>query len=40
VAAAHGRKADLERGGPPDVVFRLRLPRARLRATLADAPAE
>jgi signal transduction histidine kinase len=40
VAEAHGGQADLERGGPPDVVFRLRLPPARLRATLADAPAE
>lgn len=40
VAEAHGGRADLERGGPPEVVFRIRLPAARLRATLADAPAE
>lgn len=35
VAEAHGGQADLETGGPPEVVFRLRLPAARLRATLA-----
>jgi two-component system, OmpR family, sensor histidine kinase CreC len=40
VAEAHGGLADLERGGPPEVVFRLKLPAARLRATLAEAPAE
>ena len=40
VAEAHGGLADLESAGPPDVTFRLRLPAARLRATLADAPAE
>jgi signal transduction histidine kinase len=35
VAEAHGGQADLELAGPPQVVFRLRLPAARLRATLA-----
>jgi len=35
VAEAHGGQADLESPGPPDVVFRLKLPAARLRATLA-----
>jgi signal transduction histidine kinase len=40
VAEAHGGQVDLAQGGPPEVVFRLRLPPARLRATLADAPAE
>jgi signal transduction histidine kinase len=40
VAEAHGGLADLERSGPPAVVFRLKLPAARLRATLAEAPAE
>lgn len=39
VAEAHGGQADLEQAGPPEVVFRLRLPAARLRATLANAPA-
>jgi two-component system, OmpR family, sensor histidine kinase CreC len=34
VAEAHGGQADLERAGPPKVVFRLKLPAARLRATL------
>ncbi len=34
VAEAHGGQADLELAGPPQVVFRLRLPAARLRATL------
>ena len=39
VAEAHGGQADLESPGPPEVVFRLKLPAARLRATLAsDAP--
>lgn len=40
VAEAHGGLADLERAGPPDVVFRLKLPAARLRATLAEASGE
>ena len=40
VAEAHGGLADLDSPGPPEVVFRLKLPAARLRATLADAPAE
>ncbi|HKY38190.1 MAG TPA: ATP-binding protein [Polyangiaceae bacterium] len=40
VAEAHGGQADLEQAGPPEVVFRLRLPPARLRATLADESAE
>ena len=40
VAEAHGGLADLESAGPPDVIFRLKLPAARLRATLAEAPAE
>ncbi len=40
VAEAHGGLAELEAAGPPDVVFRLNLPAARLRATLADAPSE
>lgn len=40
VAEAHGGQADLESAGPPDVTFRLKLPAARLRATLAEAPAE
>jgi signal transduction histidine kinase len=40
VAEAHGGLADLERAGPPEVVCRLTLPAARLRATLAEAPAE
>jgi signal transduction histidine kinase len=35
VAEAHGGLADLETSGPPAVVFRLKLPGARLRATLA-----
>jgi signal transduction histidine kinase len=35
VAEAHGGQADLESPGPPEVVFRLKLPAARLRATLA-----
>ncbi len=34
VAEAHGGQADLETAGPPAVTFRLRLPAARLRATL------
>lgn len=38
VAEAHGGLADLDSPGPPEVVFRLELPAARLRATLADAP--
>lgn len=36
VAEAHGGQADLEKAGPPKVVFRLKLPAARLRATLAE----
>jgi two-component system sensor histidine kinase CreC len=35
VAEAHGGQADLESAGPPEVIFRLKLPAARLRATLA-----
>ena len=38
VAEAHGGLADLENAGPPEVVFRLKLPAAGLRATLAEAP--
>lgn len=40
VAEAHGGLADLESAGPPHVTFRLKLPAARLRATLAEASAE
>ena len=40
VAEAHGGLADLEKAGPPHVVFRLKLPAARLRATLAEAAGE
>lgn len=40
VAEAHGGHADLAQAGPPEVVFCLKLPAARLRATLADATAE
>jgi signal transduction histidine kinase len=40
VAEAHGGHAELEQAGPPEVTFCLKLPAARLRATLADAPAE
>jgi two-component system, OmpR family, sensor histidine kinase CreC len=40
VAEAHGGLADLESPGPPAVVFRLKLPGARLRATLAEDPAQ
>jgi two-component system sensor histidine kinase CreC len=40
VAEAHGGQADLEAGGPPEVVFRMRLPAARLRATLASDAAQ
>jgi signal transduction histidine kinase len=36
VAEAHGGQADVPSSGPPDVTFRLRLPAARLRATLAE----
>lgn len=36
VAEAHGGQADLQQSGPPEVIFRLRLPPARLRATLAE----
>jgi two-component system, OmpR family, sensor histidine kinase CreC len=36
VAEAHGGLADLESAGPPDVTFRVKLPAARLRATLAE----
>jgi two-component system, OmpR family, sensor histidine kinase CreC len=35
VAEAHGGQADVPGSGPPEVTFRLRLPAARLRATLA-----
>jgi len=34
VAEAHGGEAALSKAGPPDVVFELKLPPARLRATL------
>jgi len=40
VAEAHGGLAELESPGPPAVAFRLKLPAARRRATLAEAPAE
>jgi two-component system, OmpR family, sensor histidine kinase CreC len=40
VAEAHGGQADLERPGPPTVVFRLKLPAARLRATLGQSSQE
>lgn len=40
VAEAHGGLADLESAGPPEVLFRLKLPAARLRATLAEASSE
>ncbi|RYZ07143.1 MAG: HAMP domain-containing protein [Myxococcales bacterium] len=40
VAEAHGGQADLERAGPPKVVFRLKLPAARLRATLGESGLE
>jgi signal transduction histidine kinase len=36
VAEAHGGQADVPGSGPPEVTFRLRLPAARLRATLAE----
>jgi signal transduction histidine kinase len=36
VAEAHGGQADVADSGPPEVSFRLRLPAARLRATLAE----
>jgi two-component system, OmpR family, sensor histidine kinase CreC len=36
VAEAHGGQADVPSNGPPEVTFRLRLPAARLRATLAE----
>jgi signal transduction histidine kinase len=39
VAEAHGGEAELQDAGPPEVVFRLQLPAARLRATLASAAA-
>jgi signal transduction histidine kinase len=39
VAEAHGGQADVPGSGPPEVTFRLRLPAARLRATLAEASA-
>jgi signal transduction histidine kinase len=35
VAEAHGGQADLQAAGPPQVVFSIRLPAARLRATLS-----
>jgi signal transduction histidine kinase len=38
VAEAHGGQADVAGSGPPEVAFRLRLPAARLRATLAEPP--
>jgi signal transduction histidine kinase len=40
VAEAHGGQADCVSSGPPAVVFRLKLPAARLRATLATANLE
>jgi two-component system sensor histidine kinase CreC len=40
VAEAHGGLADLKESGPPSVVFRLVLPAARLRATLASSAPE
>jgi two-component system sensor histidine kinase CreC len=40
VAEAHGGQADLESAGPPEVVFRMKLPAARLRATLTEDAAE
>jgi two-component system, OmpR family, sensor histidine kinase CreC len=40
VAEAHGGLAELASAGPPEVVFRLKLPAARLRATLIEASAE
>jgi two-component system sensor histidine kinase CreC len=40
VAEAHGGVAELDSAGPPAVIFRLKLPAARRRATLAEAPAE
>ena len=40
VAEAHGGEAHLESPGPPQVVFRLTLPAARLRATLASDSSE
>jgi two-component system, OmpR family, sensor histidine kinase CreC len=36
VAEAHGGLADLAQAGPPEVIFRLKLPAAKLRATLAE----
>lgn len=36
VAEAHGGEAELASAGPPEVVFRIRLPAARLRATLGE----
>jgi signal transduction histidine kinase len=36
VAEAHGGEAELAGAGPPHVVFRIRLPAARLRATLGE----
>jgi signal transduction histidine kinase len=39
VAEAHGGQADVPQSGPPEVTFRLRLPAARLRATLAEPDA-
>jgi signal transduction histidine kinase len=36
VAEAHGGEAELVSAGPPQVVFRLRLPAAKLRATLGE----
>jgi signal transduction histidine kinase len=36
VAEAHGGEAELAVAGPPEVVFRLRLPAAKLRATLGE----
>jgi two-component system sensor histidine kinase CreC len=37
VAEAHGGQADVSASGPPEVKFRLRLPAAKLRATLAES---
>lgn len=40
VAEAHGGEAELASAGPPDVTFRLKLPAARMRATLAEQAAD
>src|SRR5699024_10978341 len=36
VAEAHGGEAELVSAGPPEVTFRIRLPAAKLRATLGE----